>query len=460
MNSQIFREYDIRGVVGTDYDLDDVRTIGRGYGAYLKNQGGMTVAVARDCRLTSPDIRDALIEGLTSTGLQVTDVGLAPTPVLYFAVRHLNTHGGIMITASHNPPEYNGFKVCVGADTIFGEEIQNLQRVIAGGQYPSGRGTVKSYDILPPYIEYLTSHLTLDRPVRVAFDAGNGTGGLVAAPVFRQLGCDPVELFFEPDGRFPNHTPDPTVPANMKALSERVVKDGLELGIGFDGDADRIGVVDEKGNIIYGDMLMVIYARDILKSQPGAKFIADVKCSQNLFEDITSRGGQAIMWRTGHSLVKNKLKEEHGLLAGEMSGHIFFAHRYFGFDDAIYAAGRLLEIVSRRNEPLSEYLKDLPAMVSTPEIRVDCPEDQKFDLVKLVKADLKSRYQTIDIDGVRVVFPDGWGLLRASNTGPIVVLRFEAQTRERLEEIRTVVEGAIERAKESLPDTPGRRFAS
>ncbi|MBF0530077.1 MAG: phosphomannomutase/phosphoglucomutase, partial [Deltaproteobacteria bacterium] len=445
MIPQIFREYDIRGVVGRDFDIDDARALGHGYGTYLQHHGGKTAAVGRDCRLTSSDISDALIRGMMESGLQVVDVGLCPTPVLYFAIRHLKTDGGVMITASHNPPEYNGFKVCVGLDTIFGADIQDLRLLIESRRFLHGQGTCKNYDILTPYIEYLAANLKLDRPVRLAVDAGNGVGGIAAGPILKKLGCDPVELFFDPDGHFPNHPPDPTIPANMITLAERVVKDGLELGIGFDGDADRIGIVDEKGDIIYGDMLMLLFARDILPENQGAKFIADIKCSQNLFNDITARGGQAIMWRTGHSLAKNKLKEEKALLAGEMSGHIFFAHRYFGFDDAIYAAGRLLEIVARRPEPVSRYLADLPPMVSTPEIRVDCPEDRKFQLVDLVKAELKTRFEIIDIDGVRVVFPDGWGLLRASNTGPMVVLRFEARSQERLLEIRKLMEETIER---------------
>ncbi|MFP4037289.1 MAG: phosphomannomutase/phosphoglucomutase, partial [Desulfobacteraceae bacterium] len=283
-----------------------------------------------------------------------------------------------------------------------------------------------------------------------AMDAGNGTGGLAAAPVLERLGCSPVNLFVEPDGRFPNHEPDPTVIKNMKDISETVVRDGLELGIAFDGDADRLGVVDEKGHIIYGDMLMVIFARDILKTNPGAKIIGEVKCSQLMYEEIEARGGQPIMWKTGHSLIKQKLKEEDALLAGEMSGHFFFKHRYFGFDDAIYAACRLLEIISRSREPLSGYLSNIPRTFNTPEIRVECPEEQKFQLVDEVKKVLGDRYQVIDIDGVRVVFPDGWGLVRASNTSPVLVLRFEAQTEERLKEIQELVEGAVNEARERL----------
>jgi phosphomannomutase/phosphoglucomutase len=447
MNPAIFREYDIRGIVAQDFNLNDVEKIGRGYATYLAGHGGQTCAVGRDCRLSSPDIRQALIQGLVQGGVNVVDVGLCPTPVLYFALRQLMADGGVMITASHNPPEYNGFKVCLGYDTIFGDQIQALQRLIVSGKYSSGNGSRHEQEILPAYCDYLATHLRLERPVRLAVDAGNGTGGLAAGPILKRLNCHPVELFLEPDGTFPHHEPDPTVPQNLATLAQTVVAQGLELGIAFDGDGDRLGVVDEGGRILYGDMLMVLFARDILKDHPGGKFIGEVKCSQIMYDDIRARGGIPIMWKTGHSLIKQKLKEEQALLAGEMSGHFFFRHRYFGFDDAIYAAGRLLEILSRDRRPLSAYLADLPRTYNTPEIRVDCPEEQKFQLVMKVKQILAREHRVIDIDGVRVVFPDGWGLVRASNTSPVMVLRFEAETASRLQEIRSLVEGAIDQAK-------------
>jgi phosphomannomutase/phosphoglucomutase len=447
MNPAIFREYDIRGIVAQDFNLNDVEKIGRGYATYLAGHGGQTCAVGRDCRLSSPDIRQALIQGLVQGGVNVVDVGLCPTPVLYFALRQLMADGGVMITASHNPPEYNGFKVCLGYDTIFGDQIQALQRLIVSGKYSSGNGSRHEQEILPAYCDYLATHLRLERPVRLAVDAGNGTGGLAAGPILKRLNCHPVELFLEPDGTFPHHEPDPTVPQNLATLAQTVVAQGLELGIAFDGDGDRLGVVDEGGRILYGDMLMVLFARDILKDHPGGKFIGEVKCSQIMYDDIRARGGIPIMWKTGHSLIKQKLKDEQALLAGEMSGHFFFRHRYFGFDDAIYAAGRLLEILSRDRRPLSAYLADLPRTYNTPEIRVDCPEEQKFQLVMKVKQILAREHRVIDIDGVRVVFPDGWGLVRASNTSPVMVLRFEAETASRLQEIRSLVEGAIDQAK-------------
>ncbi|MBW2623400.1 MAG: phosphomannomutase/phosphoglucomutase [Deltaproteobacteria bacterium] len=450
MKKEIFREYDIRGVVGQDFDIPEVELLGQGYGTYLQQKNGSKAIVARDCRLTSDSIRDELIKGLVKSGLQVIDVGVCPAPVFYFALRHLEADGGLMITASHNPPEYNGFKVCLGHDTIFGDEIQTFRKLLEKQKFNSGDGTAGNYDIVTPYSDYLVGNINLERTVRVAIDSGNGTGGVVAAPILQRLGSPPVELFSEMDGNFPNHQPDPTVAKNMVTLAETVVEQGLELGIGFDGDADRIGVVDEKGQIIYGDMLMVIFAREILKTEKGGTFIAEVKCSKNLYDDIEAKGGRPIMWRTGHSLIKSKMKDEKAVLAGEMSGHMFFAHRYFGFDDAIYSACRLLEIVSKSDMPISEYLADLPKMYSTPEIRVDCPEDKKFKLVEMVKEELRKDHDIIDVDGVRVRFPDGWGLLRASNTGALLVLRFEAESEARLTEIRNLVEGTLEKLKAKI----------
>ncbi len=447
MKKEIFREYDIRGIVGQDFDLAEAEIIGRGYGTYLKQKGGTRAVVARDCRLTSDSIRDGLIKGMVKSGLEVVDVGVCPAPVFYFALRHLNMHGGLMITASHNPPEYNGFKVCVGPDTIFGDDIQDFRRVIEKEQFESGDGRAEEFDIVTPYSDYLTQNIKLARTVKLAIDSGNGTGGVVAGPILQRLDSPAVELFTEMDGNFPNHMPDPTVLKNMVTLAETVVEQGLELGIGFDGDADRIGVVDEKGQLIYGDMLMIIFAREILKTEKNGTFIAEVKCSKNLYDDLEAKGGRPIMWKTGHSLIKKKMKEEKALLAGEMSGHMFFAHRYFGFDDAIYAACRLLEIVSRTDMPVSEYLADLPKMYNTPEIRVECPEDKKFQLVEKVKKELEQDHDIIDVDGVRVCFPDGWGLLRASNTGPLLVLRFEAESESRLTDIRNLVEGTLEKLK-------------
>ena len=450
MKTEIFREYDIRGVVEKDFDISDARDIGLGYGSLLKSQQGVKVVVGQDCRASSPAISCSLINGMIETGLKVIDLGICSTPAFYFALRYLRADGGIMVTASHNPPEYNGFKVCIGYDTIFGENIQKLRQIVQAKNFSYGEGDVEFFDILNAYCNYIIENIQLIRPISLAVDAGNGVGGITASPILKGLGCKTTELFFEPDGSFPNHEPDPTIPENLKTLVNTVINQGLELGIGFDGDADRLGVVDEKGNIIWGDMLMIILARDILKENPGAKFIGEVKCSQLMYDEIIKNGGLTFMGRTGHSLIKEQLKKENALLAGEMSGHIFFNHRYFGFDDAMYACCRLLEIISRTNKPLSEYLADLPKTYNTPEIRVECQEKIKFKLVELVKFELKKHHETIDIDGVRVKFEDGWGLVRASNTGPIIVLRFEAQSPTRLNEIQNYIEGIVHKNKVKL----------
>ncbi len=446
----IFREYDIRGVVERDFNLADVEKIGRAYATYLAEQGGRTCAVGRDCRLSSEEIEGALIKGMRRGGADVTDLGLCPTPALYFSLHHLKVDGGVMITASHNPPEYNGFKICVGPETIFGSEIQKIRKIIESGEYSTGRGSLSEHAILKEYCRHLADNVRLERPLFMAVDAGNGTGGLAAGPLLKSLKCEPLELFMDPDGTFPNHVPDPAVPRNLESLSRIVVDKGLEVGLAFDGDADRLGVVDETGQIIWGDMLMIIFAREILKNHPGAVFIGDVKCSQVMFDDIKAGGGKPIMWKTGHSLIKRKLKEEKALLAGEMSGHLFFADRYFGYDDAIYAACRLLELLSRGKTPLSRHLADLPKICNTPEIRVHCPEHQKFRVVERAKEILRKDAQVIDIDGVRILFPDGWGLVRASNTGPVLVLRFEAQSESRLRAIQEYVEGVVAKAKTEL----------
>ncbi|HNT56571.1 MAG TPA: phosphomannomutase/phosphoglucomutase [Syntrophales bacterium] len=451
MKGEIFREYDIRGVWGRDFDGEDVRAVGRVYGTRLGASGGKRITVARDCRLSSPQIREALVEGLLDAGAEVLDLGVCPTPLLYFSLRHFQAAGGIMVTASHNPPEYNGFKICRGYDTIFGEEIQSFRRALENREFvPRPGGVLRDVDMLTPYSDFLAANIRLKRPVRLAVDAGNGTGGVAAGPVFERLGNPVRALHFEMDGRFPNHEPDPTVPGNMEELRNTVLSEGLELGIGFDGDADRIGVIDDRGNMLYGDMLMVVFAREILKHHPGATIIGEVKCSRNLYDDIRKRGGRPVMGKAGHSLIKQRLREEKAILAGEMSGHLFFADRYFGFDDALYAACRLLEIVSAREGPVSTYLEDLPKTFNTPEIRIPCPEEKKFLVVEAFREALEGRFEVIDVDGVRVEFDDGWGLLRASNTGPVLVLRFEAATEERLREIRSFFEETLEEIRRGL----------
>ncbi|MBI3666075.1 MAG: phosphomannomutase/phosphoglucomutase [Acidobacteria bacterium] len=443
----IFREYDIRGIAEQELLSLDVEQLGRAIGTYLRRAhqppGSRLVNVARDCRLSSERLRDALVAGLVTSGCEVTDLGVVPTPLLYYASFHLQADGGVMITGSHNPPEYNGFKVMCGRSTIHGEEIQNLEKMIRVRDFITGVGDVHGHDMAAPYVEEITGQFSLSRRVRVVFDTGNGTAGPVMHRLLERVNCEPIELFFEMDGRFPNHHPDPTVPANLAALVAKVKETGAELGIALDGDGDRIGAVDEKGSVIWGDQLLAVYAREILTRKPGATFISEVKASQVMYDDIRRHGGRAVMWKTGHSLIKAKMQEEKAELAGEMSGHMFFADRYYGYDDALYAALRLIELVDRVGGPLSQLLADLPRTVTTPEIRVDCPDEEKFSLVERVKERFRKTHQVIDVDGVRVLFPEGWGLVRASNTQPVIVLRFEASRPELLAQYQREVESAI-----------------
>ena len=448
LKSTIFREYDIRGVAESELLSPDVELLGRGLGTYLiRHGGGRKINVGRDCRLSSTRLRDALVKGLQSAGCEVTDIGVVPTPVLYFSAQYLNANGAIMITGSHNPPEYNGFKTVCGADTLHGDSIQEVRRLIENQQFETGQGRLTTADVVSPYVDEVASQFRLERPVKLVCDGGNGTAGPVMHRILQKINVQAAELFFEMDGNFPNHHPDPTVPANLSALIARVRETHAELGIAFDGDADRIGAVDEKGDVVYGDMLLLIYAREILQRKPGATFIAEVKCSQVLYDEIQKLGGNGIMYKTGHSLIKAKMKEEHAELAGEMSGHMFFADRYRGYDDALYSACRLIEIVSKSGRPLSAQLAGLPEMVSTPEIRVDCPDEVKFDLVKRVAEHFKKNRRTVDIDGVRVLFPQGWGLLRASNTQPVLVMRFEAANEHLLKEYQREFSEVLESAK-------------
>jgi len=447
MNPEIYREYDIRGVIGEDITEDEFIIMGRGFGSYFRGLGKRRILVARDCRLTSPVISEEVTEGLISTGCDALDGGICPTPTFYFGVRHLEADGGLMITASHNPPQYNGFKICRGYDTIYGEEIQRVRRIMEKGEFLEGKGTYGQKEIIEPYVERIESDITVTPGIRVAFDAGNGTGGPIGVRILKSLGCDLHPLYCEMDGTFPNHEPDPTVLDNMKDLIKEVTTHSLLLGIGVDGDGDRIGAVDSSGDIVFGDMLLLLFARDVLADHPGASVISEVKSSDRLYKDIEAHGGKAIMWKTGHSLIKNKMKETKAVLAGEMSGHMFFADRYYGYDDAIYASCRLLEILSKTGKSLSELLADVPQSHTTPEIRVECPDAEKFGLVDRLREEFRTRYSIIDVDGVRIVFEDGWGLVRASNTQPALVLRFEARSKDRLDEIRILVEEALERLR-------------
>jgi len=443
INPEMFREYDIRGIAGKDMDEDDVVTIGKAIGTFLQRHGNHNLTVGQDCRITSPLYAEKLIQGLTESGCDVVDIGVCPTPVAYYSIRKLRKQGNVMVTASHNPPEYNGFKICNGLDSVYGEQIQQILKYIKENDFESGQGSVEIYDITPYYKAHLLENITVRKRLKVGIDAGNGTASITALPILKNLGCDVFDLYCDMDGTFPNHEADPTVLKNMTDLIALVKEKNLDVGFGYDGDADRIGVVDEKGNLVYGDKLMIIFAREILSREPGATFISEVKCSKTLYDDIEKHGGRAIMWKTGHSLIKQKMKEEEAALAGEMSGHIFFADRYFGYDDAVYASCRLLEILSATGKTVSELLADIPETFSTPEIRVECPDHIKFEVVKQVTDYFRERHDVIDIDGVRVLFPDGWGLVRASNTQPALVLRFEAMTPERLTEIQEMVEGVL-----------------
>lgn len=458
--SQIFREYDVRGVADRDLSDDLARGLGRGLGKMLATgKGGAQtrLAVGRDCRLSSPRLHAALVDGLTRAGVHVLDIGIVPTPLLYFAVHHLNADGGIMITGSHNPGGDNGFKVMRGKASFFGAEIQTLRKLLEEDAYgPENQGSQENIEVLPAYLEVLKKGIHLpSKSMKFVVDSGNGAGGPTALAAMQALGLTPDFLFLEMDGNFPNHHPDPTMPENVKALVERVRATGARVGIAYDGDADRLGAVDANGDIIWGDKLMILFSRALLKKSPGAAILGEVKCSQTLYDDIAKHGGKPIMWKTGHSLIKTKMKETGALLAGEMSGHLFFADRYFGYDDAIYASLRLLEILAEDPRSIKEMLADVPETFTTPELRVDCPDAIKFDVVRAVTEHYKKAgREVIDIDGARIQFgkpgEPAWGLVRASNTGPVLVMRFEAGSEKTRDAIRSEVEAAVHVARASL----------
>lgn len=462
MNPEIFREYDVRGVAGRDFDAVFAEQLGRAYGTLVVERGGRVVCLGRDCRLSSALYARALASGLQDTGCRVLDLGICPTPLVYFAIFHWGLDGGIQVTGSHNPPEYNGFKICLGTQALYGEEIQAIRRRIEAAAFRQGRGTIEARPVVPAYLAHVAANVgVLARPLRVVVDAGNGTAGPIAPALYRRLGAEVEELFTDMDGRFPNHHPDPTVEENISALIAAVRASGADLGLAFDGDADRLGVVDQHGRIVWGDELLVLYARDVLARHPGATVVSEVKCSQRLYDDIAARGGKAIMWKAGHSLLKAKMRETGALLGGEMSGHIFFGERWYGFDDGIYAGARLLELVARAGRPVAELLADLPPVCSTPEIRVDCPDRVKFAVAERVRERLRAAgHELIEVDGVRVRFPHGWGLLRASNTQPVLVLRFEADTAARVAEYRALLERLVEEERAQIQGREGTADAA
>jgi len=451
----IFRAYDIRGVVGEDLTAEVATLVGKAFGTTIVRGGGSRVLVGRDGRLSGPELSAALIDGIRSTGCNVIEVGMGPTPTFYFGLHELGADGGIQVTGSHNPPEYNGFKTCVGTMTIYGDAIQAMRAMIEADDFETGDGAYETADLIPAYKAMIFERIKIERPMKIAVDSGNGVAGPIAPEIYRELGCDVVEMYSEVDGNFPNHHPDPTLEEAVVDLRAKVTTEGLDVGLGFDGDADRVGIIDENGDIVWGDRLTVLLARDMLERQPGASVIFDVKCSQQLHDDIAAHGGKPIMWKTGHSLIKGKMKEEGALLAGEMSGHLFFKENFFGHDDAIYAGAKLLEIASRQPGGFSELLADLPETFATPEIRYDSTEEAKFEVCARLKDELAAEFEVIDIDGVRAVLDGGWGLARPSNTGPIIVLRFEAESAARLEEIKALFFERIERIEAELGVSAG-----
>lgn len=450
MNSVIFREYDVRGVFDVDFDTDFAFHLGRSLVTAIHKRGGPAnprLTLGYDARLSSPQIATAVADGFKASGATVIHLGLVTSPISYFSTFALpDVAGGIMVTGSHNPPEYNGFKISAGRSTIFGEEIKALERIIRARDYADGQGREERVDILSLYVERYKSEFGGLAPIPVVLDCGNGAAGVIARRLYEAVGLKPHILFEKPDGTFPNHHPDPTVEHNLKALRAEVVARNARLGLGFDGDADRVGLLDHAGRFVLGDEMMVLIAHDILSRSPGAKIIGDVKCSDRMYEYVRKRGGHAIMWKTGHSLIKEKVKIEKAPFGGELSGHIFFADRNYGYDDALYAGLRIVEILSRTGRTIPELLADLPASYSTPEIRIDTTEEKKHLIVEELKARFAAKsdgYSTNLIDGIRVSFPEGWALARASNTQPVLVLRFEAQSAEGLERIRGLFESVV-----------------
>jgi phosphomannomutase/phosphoglucomutase len=447
MDPNIFREYDIRGIVGEQLTDKTVATLGRAIGTFYQRNGARRIAIGFDARQSSPGFCELIGEGLRFSGCDTLSVGMVPTPVLYHTVFTRNVDGGVMITGSHNPPDHNGFKICLGKDALFGEQIREIRDIAAAGEFSAGAGFAAESAVLEEYCRDIVSRTRMgDGKLKIVVDAGNGMGGVTAVPVFRELGVDLIELYTEPDSAFPNHHPDPSVEENLQDLIGAVRLHSADAGIAFDGDGDRIGVVDETGRVIWGDELMILLSRSVLTERPGAAIIAEVKCSQTLFDEIAKSGGRPIMWKAGHSLIKAKMKEENAALAGEMSGHIFFADRFYGFDDAAYAGARLIEILSGSDLPLSALLADIPQTHSTPEIRIDCPDDIKFKVIRDVTEIFSRDHEVITIDGARIRFDEGWGLARPSNTQAIIVLRFEAGSEDALRRIRSEVESEVKTA--------------
>ncbi|GBD45051.1 Phosphomannomutase/phosphoglucomutase [bacterium HR40] len=450
----ILREYDIRGIVGETLFARDAEAIGRAFGSMVADAGGRRIVLGRDGRLSSPELAEALGEGLVASGIEVMDIGVGPTPMMYFAVHYLGADAGIQVTGSHNPPTHNGFKMMFGRSPFFGERIRELGLRAAAGDFRSAQGKMTRVDVFSAYVERLTSDFHGTRPIDVVWDAGNGAAGPVMEALAARIPGRALCLFAEIDGRFPHHHPDPTVLDNLADLRRTVVAGEYEIGIGFDGDGDRIGVVDGRGRVVFGDQLLMILAEDVLARRPGSTIIADVKASQELFDRIAALGGRPVMWKTGHSLIKAKMAELGAPLAGEMSGHIFYRDGFYGHDDALYVAVRLLDILARGRATLAEIRDRLPQVHNTPEIRFDCPEERKFLVVERVRAALEAEGAEMDTtDGVRVRRGDGWWLLRASNTQAVLVVRAESRTPEGLERLKEEIVDRL--GREGLAPPPG-----
>jgi phosphomannomutase/phosphoglucomutase len=447
INRKIFREYDIRAIYNEDLKGDLPYFIGRAFGSYIKRKNLKSVSIGGDNRLTTPEIKEKVIKGLIDTGCEVFDIEIVPTPLLYFSVHFYKFDSGIMVTASHNPPQFNGFKMVVGNKSLYGEEIQKIADMIEKEDFEKGEGKLYKKEVVDDYIKFMTDKFKFNKKLKVGIDTGNGTVGPLVEKLFKKLDIDFVGLYIESDGNFPNHLPDPVIPGNLKDLMEIVIKYNLDCGFGFDGDGDRLAVIDEKGNILWGDQLLIIYSQEILKKKKGEKIIFDVKCTKALEEEIEKMGGIPLMWKTGHSLIENKLHEEKAPIAGELSGHLYFADEYFGYDDAIYASLRLLKILDKEDRKLSEFFKDVKKYYSTPEIRIEVPDEEKFEIVEKVKRYYSDKYKISDIDGVKVYYSNGWALLRASNTQPALVVRVEAETEDALNKMKNEFIEVIEKFK-------------
>ncbi len=451
ISEEIFRAYDVRGIVETALTPDAVKQIGQAFASEARAQGQKTVVIGRDGRLSSPELARALSEGLRAGGCDVIDVGMVPTPVLYYATHKLETGTGIMVTGSHNPPQYNGLKMLLAGNTFYGDDIKSLYHRIIEGNLNSGDGSHRQQDVTADYIDIITSDISLTRPLNIAVDCGNGVAGVLAVDLFTRLGCEVTALYCDVDGTFPNHHPDPSKPENLNDIMKAITENSLDLGLAFDGDGDRVGIIDDKQNIIWADRQMMLYAADVLERKPGAQIIFDIKSSTNLAHFIKQHGGEPLMWKTGHSFIKAKMKETGAELAGEMSGHIFFKDRWFGFDDGLYSAARMLEILSKRDQPSSEIFAELPDSFNTPELQIMFEEGEHYRFMEEFKkqADFDNA-DMITIDGMRVNFPQGWGLIRPSNTTPCLVLRFEADSEAALDEIQAKFRKEILKQDSSL----------